>query len=189
MDWLYESPVTIVLLGVLALGALATLWVQSGKNAVLIAVGFVALLLIAGLVTERLVVTDREKVEQEVRDIAADVRSNDRSRLYPHIYSGATELRAKAEGELPSYKFSECTVTKIYRVEIFEGKQPKQAEVEFMVRVAGNFSYQGLEVGGDGSYLRYVTLFFTQEQDGRWRMHDYSHADPSAALVNRPVGK
>lgn len=188
MNWIFESPITIVLLGAAVLAVLSTVWVQTGKSQVLIAMGVVGALLIAGLVVERLVQTDREKLEATVREIAANVRRNDHAKLYQHIATSAPELRARAQAEIPNYEFTECTVTKIYRVEVRDEKRPKEAEVEFMVRVSGNFNYQGYQTG-DGTYLRFIRLYFVQDENGSWKVRDYAHDDPSAALVNRPLGK
>jgi hypothetical protein len=188
MNWIFESPLTIVLLGAAALALLSTVWVQTGKSQVLIAMGVVGALLIAGLVVERMVQTDREKLEATVRDIAADVRRNDHAQLYQHIAKSAPELRARAQAEIPNYQFTECTVTKFYRVEVKSDKRPKEAEVEFMVSVSGNFNYQGFQTG-DGTYLRFVRLYFVEEPNGEWKVRDYAHDDPSAAMVNKPLGK
>jgi hypothetical protein len=188
MNWIFESPLTIVLLGAGALALLSTVWVQTGKSQVLIVMGIVGALLIAGLAVERMVQTDREKLEATVREIAADVRRNDHAKLYQHIAKSAPELRARAQAEIPNYQFTECTVTKIYRVEVMSDKRPKEAEIEFMVRVSGNFNYQGFQTG-DGTYLRFIRLYFVEELDGKWKVRDYAHEDRSAALVNKPLGK
>lgn len=188
MDWLFESPVTIVLLGVAALGVLSTVWVQTGKSAVLAVMAAVFVALIVGLAVERFVETDREKLERTIRQIARDVRANDRPRLYKHIDPAATELRARAQAEIPNYEFSDCTVTKIDRVAILADKRPKEAEADFMVRVAGNFSFQGQHLG-EGTHFRYIRLYFVQDKDGEWKVRDYAHEDPSAAFMNKPLGR
>jgi hypothetical protein len=183
MNGLWEQPVTIGLVGIVALGLLAAVWSQTGNNRWLWGMVVVLIATVALIVTERLVVTDQEALRGTVVQLARDVAKNDRQLLYPYIHSAATALRQKADGELPSYEFSECVITKIYDVRVNDAAKPKEATVEFMVRVSGSFSYHG--DGASGTFLRLVKLYFTQEADGRWRIRDYEHSEPQQAWFEK----
>lgn len=186
MNFFSDQPIWIVVCGMISVALLAILWAQTGRNGWLYAAGGTILLTLALLGLERYLVSDAEALRFTVREIARDVAKNDRKLLSAHIHSAATTLKQKADAELPNYEFSECTVTRIYLLEIDESKTPREGRVEFIVRVSGSFSYQGM--GGDGTYLRYVTLFFGKEADGQWRVKDYDHRDVQAAWMNSEGG-
>lgn len=183
MNLFYDQPAWIIVFGVIAIAIAAIIWSQTGRNVWLYAAASALALMLALLGLERFLISDTEALKLTVRQIARDVASNDRQLLYPHIHSSATALRQKADAELPSYQFTECTVTKIYAVEVTGDKVPKTGRVEFIVRVAGDFSYRG-EGGISGQFLRYVILHFEQETDGKWRIKDYDHRDVQAAWMN-----
>lgn len=182
MSWLFEQPMTIAVLAVIVVTLLGFVWVQTGRREALAAVAVALLIFLGLLVAERVVVTDREALDGTVRQLGRDVAKNDRTLLYPYIASSAPQLKQKADTELPSYEFSECVITKVDAIEIDAAKNPPEAKVKFIVRVAGTFRYQGDSVSG-GPFLRYVTLHFVKEPDGRWRVKDYEHADVQEAWL------
>jgi hypothetical protein len=182
MSMFYDQPVWIVVFGIISVAILAVIWAQTGRNGWLYAAGGVFALTLALLGLERYLVSDTEALRATVRQIAADVAKNNPQLVYPHLHSAATGLRQKADAEIPNYEFTECTVTRVYVLEVDETKSPLEGRVEFMVRVSGSFSYQG--AGANGTFLRYVTLFFGKEADGKWRIKDYQHRDPQTAWLN-----
>ena len=127
MTWLFEQQLVIVALGVGLILALGAAWSASGRNELLYCLGAAFVLLIAGLITERMVVTDREAIHATLLTIARDVQNNNRRAVLAHIYSGAPELRKKADAELPSYQFTECRVTKIHKIEVDRSAEPHSA--------------------------------------------------------------
>ena len=188
MNWLYESPVTIVLLGIAVMLALGVAWASSGRRelvwAILAWVGVVA----AMLGIEHFVVTDREQIPITLKQIIQDVKSNDRQKLTRHIYSGAPTLKQKADTELPNYQFTMLRITHIHSVNVDEKAAPKSAIIEFNISAAGKFSASGLgelTIADDQQVLRYIKLNLRQEADGTWKVEDYSHADPTAFMYER----
>src|SRR5438105_17370 len=118
MNWLFESPIVIVIAGVALILALAAAWSASGRKELLYALGAAFALLIAALVIERLVVTDREAINTTLLQIARDVQSNNRRAVLQHIASSASSLKQRAEAEMPNYQFTECRITKIHSIDI-----------------------------------------------------------------------
>src|SRR4051812_25494966 len=116
MNWLLDSPLTI-LLGSLAVGFLLGLaWVQTGKNAFLFGIGGVVLVAIALLVLERSIETDTEKVTKLLYQIAREIESNDADRVVEHIVSSRPELAARGKDQMKQHKFTNVTITKIHSV-------------------------------------------------------------------------
>src|ERR1044072_7821242 len=117
MNWLFEQPLLIVILGMIVVLGLGAAWSATGRTAFLYGVGAALLLMIAGLVVERLVVTDKEAIRQTLLIIAHDVKRNDRQAVLRHIHSSRDEIKRKAEAEMPRYHFTECRVTRIHLID------------------------------------------------------------------------
>jgi hypothetical protein len=184
MNWLFEQPLIIVVLGVGLIFGLGAAWSATGRKELLYGVACALALLIAGLVTERLVITDREAIRATLQEIARDVKNNDRRAVVSHLHPSAPELKQKAEGELPNYKFSECRVTKVNLIDVDSLAEPRSAIVEFNVLAAGTFRYEGLEV--TDTVPRWVQLHMLREADGRWTVVSYEHDSPQRMLMNSP---
>lgn len=183
MNWLFESPMTIVLIAI-AIGVfLGIAWVQTGRNAFLYSIGGVVALAIVLLIVEKSIETDAEKVRKLVVQIAADVQSNDPQRVVQHIVSTRPELKRQAEREMKNYQFSNVTIGKIHQVQERPDKQPPQVVIDFNVTVGGTFG-GGYGVSGDG-FRRWIRLTFWKDTDGEWRIADYHHDDPTA-FVRQP---
>src|SRR6476469_8713207 len=118
MLWLYEQPLVIVALGVALILALGAAWSATGRKELLYACGAAFVLLVAGLIVEKVVVTDREAIRTTVVQIARDVQHNDRRAVLAHIYSGSPGLRRQAEAELPKYQFTELRITRIHLIDV-----------------------------------------------------------------------
>jgi hypothetical protein len=185
MNWLFEQPLIIVVLGMLLILGLGAAWSASGRKELLIGMGAALALLIGGLVMERMIVTDREAIDATLEQIARDVKSNNRQALLRHIYSGAPKLKQQAETELPNYEFTECRITKIFSRDIDRLAEPRSAIVEFNVLVSGNFRYEGMSFS-DSNIPRWVKLHLVREKDGRWTVQEYEHDAPQRGFMNEP---
>ena len=93
MNWLFDRPVYVALLGVVLCIPIAIAWVMSGRKEVLYALGAAFAVALALLIAERMVVTDREAIEAMLPQLARDVQSNEIQQVLTHIYSGAPELK------------------------------------------------------------------------------------------------
>jgi hypothetical protein len=183
MTWLYEQPLFIVALGVGLILALGAAWSASGRKEPLYGLAAAFVLLIAGLIIERLVVTDREAIRATLLTIARDVQSNDRRAVLSHIHSSSPELKKKAEAELPSYDFTECRVTKVHKVEVDTSAEPHSALVEFNVIASGTFKQSGMEL--TDTVPRWVKLQMLREKDGRWTVANYEHDSPQRMIMQK----
>ncbi|MEX2027173.1 MAG: hypothetical protein WEH44_07725, partial [Pirellulaceae bacterium] len=156
---------------------LAALWTATARGEPLIAAGVAIALMPLFWLVERLVVTDREAIEATLHQIAADVKSNNRAAVLGHIDPAATWLRARAEGEIANYQFTECKVNKLHGIEVNYRDQPHTAVAEFNVYVSGTFKV-GSEMLPPGDYFRRIELHLRQDADGHWRVENYSHRSP-----------
>jgi hypothetical protein len=183
--WLFDHPLSIILIGVVLGVFVGGTWTATGRKELLYALGAVVALTVAWLLVERFVVTDREAVHATLREIARDVQTNNVQKVLGHIAKGNPSLVARAQAEMPNYKFSECRVTKIHKTDIDAASEPRSAMVEFNVVVTGTFSQGGFEASG--RYPRWVQLQLVREGDGQWRVQSYDHAQPQQFLLGEPL--
>lgn len=156
---------------------LAAMWTATARRepllAAAVAIGLMPLL----WMVERLVVTDREAIETTLHEIAADVKSNNRAAVLGHIDPAATWLRARAEGEIANYQFTECKINKLHEIEVNYRDRPLTAVADFNVYVSGTFRV-GNEMLPPGDYFRRIELRLRQDAEGHWRVENYSHRSP-----------
>jgi len=181
--WFFESPLTIVALGVAIIFAIGAAWTATGRQELLYALAAAIMLLFAGLITERLVVTDREQIRATLQEIARDVKNNDHRRILGHIHSSATAIKQKAQAEMPKYKFTDFRITKIHSIDVDRSAAPLSAVVELNVVGGGTFHEQGLQMD---HVARWVKLHLLKEKDGRWTVAEYEHDDPQRMIMQSP---
>jgi hypothetical protein len=183
MSWLYEQQLIIVVIGVAVILGLGAAWSASGRRELLYAIAAAIFLLVAGLVTERLVVTDKEAIRATLLEIASDVKRNDHRAVLSHIHPTAPELKRKAQAEIPNYQFTECRVTKINVIDVDSHTEPRSAIVEFNIIASGTFKPPGFEV--TDTIPRWIKLHMLREKDGRWTVVDYDHDSPERMMFDR----
>jgi hypothetical protein len=179
MNWVFDRPVSLAILGVVLCVPIAIAWVMTGRKEVLYALAAAFAIFVGLLIMERVVVTDRESIEATVLQIARDVQVNDHQAVLLHIYSGSPRLKQKAQSEIGNYSFTECRVTKAPEVEVNAGAQPKSAKVTFIAAAAGTFSHGGNSAtfSKEQPIRRTVIFHMRKEADGRWTVEDYEHKD------------
>jgi len=183
--WLFDSPIYIVLIGIVLGVFVGVGWTASGRKELLFALGAVVALTVIMLIVERVVITDREAIQATLAEIARDVQANDLQRVVGHIAKGHTSLVQKAQNEMPNYEFTECRVTKIHKTDIDASAEPRSAIVEFNVYVDGKFGRGGFEMTGPA--VRWIQLQMIREEDGKWRVVDYKHHAPPEFLMGEPL--
>lgn len=180
MNWIFDQPQYIVLLGLALLLALGAAWSATGRKELVYAIGVTFALLVGGIILERVVVTHREAIQVTLQQIARDVQSNSLPNLTRHIATSAPQFKQKAEAEMPNYRFSECRVTKIHDIKVDERGKPVKAVVDFNVIASGTFKEAGMEV--TSTIPRWVRLKMVREGDGRWTVEGYEHAPPQQMM-------
>ncbi|MBC7856213.1 MAG: hypothetical protein IAF94_22510, partial [Pirellulaceae bacterium] len=165
MNWLFDRPVYVAILGLVLCVPIAIAWVMTGRKEVLYALAAAFALFVALLILERVVVTDREAIETTVQQIARDVQANDHAAVQRHIYSGSPQLNQKVQGELPNYQFSECRVTSQPEIKVNTTDEPRSAKVTFLAAAAGDFKYQGMSASAskEAPIRRHIILHMRKE--------------------------
>jgi len=156
-------------------------WLKTGNKALLIGVA-IALVSGAGtLAAASLIVTDTERVENEIRDVAKDVEQNDLSAVLDHVHPEADEIIQDAKQRLPNYEF-ESVLVRIRNVEIDETKSPRTALVEFLVIVSGTAKSTNSRLPRQARPFFRVTMV---EEGDRWLIRDYELRPTNEAFQKR----
>jgi hypothetical protein len=181
MTWMVESPLLIVILGLLVVLVLGGAWIQTGRKPLLYAA------ITAGIMTallfgvERFVQTDREQVRETLNQIARDVESNDVEKVLAHVYSGSPDIRSRAASEFPLYQFKSVSIKRNLKIIVEPKHFPPKAVAEFNVVVSGT-DKAGLF--SERAVPRFAIVTFYKE-DNQWRVRSYEHRDPQEGFMNR----
>ena len=142
-----ESPWPILLIGIAVEAVLAVMLLRTGQGRVLWAMLGTAAVVLVGLVVERLVVTDREAVENTLDACVAAVKANDINRLLECISPTAPQVRAEARFVLDRFEIQKAALIDL-EITINRLTNPPTAKAKFRASApAGTararFPYQG----------------------------------------------
>jgi hypothetical protein len=147
-----ESPWPILLLGLAVEAVLGVMLFSTGRGKLLWAMLATAAVTLAGLVVERMVVTDREAITNTIDGCAAAVEANDLNRLLGYVAPNATELQGYARYELGRVEFTKARIINL-DIKINKLTNPPTAKVRFRVMGSakdrkGEFVNPGFDVSG-----------------------------------------
>ncbi len=178
MTWLLEQPLPTLVMGVVLAAALIMGFLKTGQKSLLFATLAVVALAVGLLIAERMVVTDREQVEQVLFEIAQAVERNDMDGALRHVSPDAPGVE-HARSELGRIQFQEVDIKPNLEIQVAPDRIPATAEARFNVVVTANV---GL---GVSRYPRYVEVTFEKQGD-RWVVRDYSHYEPTRGMKTTP---
>lgn len=142
------------------------LWTQSRAYPALV-VG--ALLILAGLgvfIADRLVVTDRESIEELFPRLARAAEERDMPTIMASLDPEFHAFRKEAEEVLQRVRPTKILIT-FLEVAVDPAQSPSKATADVVVRVAGD----GIEAGMPGDLLAELRVLL-QKKDGRWLIQD-----------------
>jgi hypothetical protein len=166
-QWLVAGAAFIVAV------ALLFAWLKTGRKALLIGVAVVAVAGVGTLAAAALIVTDKERVENEIYDVAKDVERNDLDAVIDHIHADAQTIIQDAKNRLPSYNFDGVLV-RFRRVEIDETQSPRTAKAHFIVDVSGTHKSSSSPIPNGAKGYFEVELV---EEGDRWLIRGYRVGD------------
>lgn len=189
MTWLAENPLPIAVAGAL-LAAFAALVFSARRNlGSLIALAGVVAATLLLLAVERLVVTEREKVESALAELLAAVEANDVPGALVWINPAAVDMRADAQALMPSVKVDQARATSV-EVVLNEQANPLTATSRFRGKLLGLHTRLGTPI----TYVNQQVDVAWVKRDGRWLADGYTayfDGKPidavGSARSNRPV--
>ena len=169
-----ESPWPILFIGIAVEAVLAFLLLQTGRGKFLIAMIGVAAFVVAGLIVEQFVVTDRKAVTQTLDAAVAAVRRNDLNGVLDCISPSAKEPRSLTRWVLGRVEVREAHISDL-EIKVNRLTSPPTAEAKFLAvgrgrRPQGRMALPGLRPARD------VQL---RLEGGRWLVTGYEFARTS----------
>jgi hypothetical protein len=168
MTSLLENPMPILFFGVFVEAILAGILVHTRRGVLLVPITGVALLVLGGLIVERLVVTERERVEAALDEAVDGLNANDLDRVLGCLSDQAEHTRRRAEWAMARVEFTNVTIHGL-EITINDLTSPPTAEARFN----GVAHYRDRQ--GEFPYEHYAARFIVQLQleDNRWRITDH----------------
>ncbi len=135
---MFESPWPILIVGLVVEAVLAIALFRTRRGAVLGAMGGVALLVLLGVLIERLTVTDTKRIRQTLEAAAAGLQADNAQQVAECIVPGPDGNRARelVGWALSCARFQELTIRNL-EVKFNHQTSPPTAETTFTVWVRG----------------------------------------------------
>ncbi len=180
MSWLFEDPMPVIYVAVVAEFLLIGFLVLTGRGVALFAMLGVAALAGVLLLVEHLVVTDVEVIEQTLADAAKAIESNDAEAVKKFIAEEDSVTRDRIDWVLDEYIFERVRIKSNLKVEVTDS-EPKTARATF----------NAVATGGDkhGTFTGQVVprfIIVKLRQNGeRWLITDHEARDPREGLMKK----
>ena len=115
MEILFENPLRIIFIGAVVEALLGIALFRTGRGPLLWAMIGTLALTVLGVVVERLVVTERERIEMTLDGITSALEANDLGRVLSYIAPTAVKTRNRAAWALGRIEFQSA---RVYRLDI-----------------------------------------------------------------------
>lgn len=176
MSWFVEDPTPTLVAIVLIEAVLAIALVKTGRGILLAVIAGVGLLGAGLLIVERLVVTDKETVEDTLTAAAQALEANDPQAVQQFI-DPASPMRNRVASEMSRVTINKATFSRL-DVKFNRHTSPPTAEADFMGFInahdrRGELPYE--------SFAGRFTVRLRREGD-RWLMTDYEMHDRTGPM-------
>ncbi len=167
MSSFFENPIPIYAVGAVLITLCGLVFLNRRSLVSLVALVVACLGVLALVVLERLVVTDREQVEQAVAEIMLAIEQNDLSGVLALVDPAANQVRSDIEVMMPAANVTDTGFTSL-EIEMNGGAEPDSAEARFQGKLDGVHKQSGSRI----FYFDVVKLYWTKSGD-RWLLEDY----------------
>lgn len=148
----------------------ASLWIMTKRRWAFYTTAGLVLVLVALIVAERLIVTDREQLRANLRLMADAVRQNDPETLKTFVSGKRGDVKQRIDAEMRSAQFRDCRIVGERLVEIDRSGPRPVAHFQISVFASVDAVVRHNFVGsGTGN----ASLTFEKENDGQWRLTGY----------------
>lgn len=182
MTQIYESPLPLLFLGLILTAGCLFGWLKTADKRLFLGVLLGLLIAAAGVLVERMVVTDRELIERVIHAVAADIRAGRIEAAVQHITPDAEDLRDRARGELRLYQVTAIAIKRPIEITLTPEVAPTKGKAEFNVVVTGGDLTGTIT---NQQVPRFLIVHFVKK-DGRWYASDYEHDEPLRGMRNSP---
>jgi hypothetical protein len=172
MTILLENPLPILFFGILVETILAACLVHTRRGILIVPMIGVLLVVAGGVLLERLVVTERERIEATLDGAVDALNHNDLARVLEYLSSQANYTRERATYALGRIEFTSVSIHSV-EITINQLTDPPTAEARFN-GVAYFHDRQG-----QSPYEHYAARFIVQLEleNDRWMITDHIEQD------------
>lgn len=181
MTWLLDNPLYILILGGGTALVFGAIWLQTGRKIELYIMSAIIAGVVAALVVGNIWKSDRQQVKSTLYQIAREVEQNDVDGVLAYFHHSITDIRSRAQNEMPMYKFEEVKIKQNLEIEVFPDESPPRAVTSFNVVVVAS-DRSGLINGR--RVPRFVHVTFLKEGE-QWKISSYDHEDPRQGFKKR----
>ncbi|HMO84703.1 MAG TPA: hypothetical protein PKC18_07265 [Lacipirellulaceae bacterium] len=192
MNALAESPLPILVVGGLVSAAALIVFLARRDGMSLTAVAVTAVVTLALLLAERLIVAPREQVAAAIDGIVASIRGNDVKGVLAWVDPQARQIRADVQRLMPELKVTAANATRHDKVAVDMQGQPPTAHAQILATLIAVHERTAAPV----AYVKQLVEMRWVQRDGRWLLADYTaHYDgrpidaAASAAGNRPVAR
>lgn len=175
-----ESPLPAILCGVAIEAVLGAILLSTRRGVILWIMLGVLVLTILGVVVERLVVTDRERIEATLDGCVRGLEANDLSRTLTFVAPNASHTRSRAEWALQRLQFTSIRLREM-KITINRLTSPPTAEARFTTIF---FFRDRMQEFPYDHYVLGLIVELQQEGD-RWLITDHIEEDPHNLVEQR----
>jgi hypothetical protein len=174
MSVFVESPWPATMLAMVLLVVCGTIFMRTGRASVLVLMAVAVAILAGGVMLERMIVTDREQVEDTVHAIALDLVANDIPAVMSHFAPSAPR-QAEARRVLEDVKVYSASVGNDLEIRINELTTPATATAYFTGRINAK-AKRGQTIPYENFFRKFKVTF--ERHNRRWLIANYEDADP-----------
>ncbi|HEY2881085.1 MAG TPA: hypothetical protein VGJ15_01600 [Pirellulales bacterium] len=174
ITWFTENPLPLLLLGGIVLLVLFVFLMKTGRGVVLMAMAGVALMMGLAVLTDQLIVTERERVADVIYQAANAAQRNDTDQILSYIAPSAEQTKAEAQrwiGMGGSVKLDQVSISAM-EVTMHRKDNPPTATADFRIYAHGD--YHDRTFSSPGTYLGHATVKFERQGD-KWLVTGVEH--------------
>jgi hypothetical protein len=176
MTMFLESPWPAIVIGAAALGLLGVAYQNTGQPRLRTAMFGVPVVVLALLLVEWLIVTQREAISNTLEDMAVALESNQLEAVMAYLAPEAAKIRSDAQQYLPGVEISDANIGGDLQVVVNRLTNPPSARATFTGRISGA-NRSPAERSPYENLVRKFTLTLRQEGD-RWLITGYEMGGP-----------
>ncbi len=177
MYWLTENAFHPMMIGLLSAISFGIAWYFYGKRVLLFITLLIIALTIGIVVTEQMIVTDREQLTSDIFDVAEALERDDVDGVLAFISESNPALRQEVKDRMPLIEFEFVGISSLKEPEIDLESKPPVAKLKFVTRVDAN-AMRDPRFSAQGSGVSSVTLNYQKDNDGNWRITNYGYTRP-----------
>ncbi|MBN1853872.1 MAG: hypothetical protein JW829_14155 [Pirellulales bacterium] len=142
-----EDPTPAILLGLTALSIAGIVYLHTRRTGSLIAILAILLITCLAVVAERVLLTERERIEAVIYGVAEAAEANNMSAVLAWIAPQSSEIRRLVQREMPRCQIERARILSKLSITLDENRSPLSAEVKFQGFLSGQWGRDHVNFG------------------------------------------